>query len=261
MTEHEPKAAARVERLAHYLLRSVNKANHRFGLLADGDRVLVAVSGGKDSMTLLDLLHRYRRLAPQRYELLAAHVRSDWHCGRAVPEDWLAAWCAQRPLALHTAEVAVAHEIAAGEDSPCFRCTWNRRKALFRLATELGCNKVAFGHHADDIAETTLLNLFFSGRVYRMEPKVPLFGGELTLIRPLALIEERDIVPYAQANAFPIAGEPCPSGLDSKREVVRRVLREVEAESRGVKRSIFAAVEPYHRAGAAEGEGQDAEDC
>jgi hypothetical protein len=84
------------DRQAHYLLRAVNKANFRFGLLANGDRVLATVSGGKDSTTMLALLHRYRRLAPQRYSLLAAHVISDWHCGQAVPREWLARWCRER---------------------------------------------------------------------------------------------------------------------------------------------------------------------
>ena len=239
---------SRADRQAHYLLRAVNKANFHFGLLMNGDRVLVSVSGGKDSMTMLDLLYRYRRLAPQRYSLVAAHVVSDWHCGQMVPREWLRRWCHERCIELLMPTIDVADEIAGGESSPCFRCAWQRRKALFDLAAQYGCAKVAFGHHADDIAETTLLNLFYSGRIDRMGPKMRLFDGALTVIRPLAFVEERDIVSFARASGFPIAGEPCPEGLTSRRATVKRVLREIERESRGVKRSIFRAVELHQRA-------------
>ena len=110
----------------------------------------------------------------------------------------------------------------------------------------MGFNKVAFAHHADDIAQTTLMNLFYSGRLHRMEPKVSFFGGRLFVIRPLAFVGERDIVPFARATGFPIRGEPCPEGLNSRRALVKRLLREVEGDSRHVERSIHHAVERYN---------------
>ena len=115
--------------------------------------------------------------------------------------------------------------------------------ALFQMADRLGCKSLAFGHHADDIAETTLMNLFFSGRVARMEPKMPLFDGRLTVIRPLVLVEERDIVPYVRASGFPISGEPCPGGADSRRTAVKRLLRAIQKQNPDVKRSIHSAIE------------------
>jgi|YNPNPStandDraft_1061719.scaffolds.fasta_scaffold22732_4 tRNA 2-thiocytidine biosynthesis protein TtcA len=242
-----PADPARADRLAHYLLKAVNKANFAYNLLQDGDSVLVAVSGGKDSLSLLDLLDRYRRIAPQRYTLKAGFVRYDRHCGRAAPEEWLQQWCADRGVPFFVEELAVQEELARTHLSPCFRCAWLRRKTLFLLAGRLGCNKLAFGHHADDIAETTLLNLFFAARLRPMEPRVVMFGGALTVIRPLALVEERDIVPFAQASGYPLAGEPCPQGLDSRRALVKRVLRELEGECHQVKRHIFRAAEHCQR--------------
>lgn len=239
----DSQADGKVDRLAHYLLRAVNKAVRRYRMIADGTRILVAVSGGKDSLTLLDLLHRRRQMAREHYTLVAAHIRSDAHCGRAAPVTWLQAWCETRGIPLYMQDLALADELATANANKCFRCAWNRRKALFQLADHLGCATLAFGHHADDIAETTLMNLFYSGRLARMEPKVSFFGGRLLVIRPLALVEERDIVPYARASGFPIQGEPCPEGRNSRRATIKRLLRELEQEHPQVKRSIFSAVE------------------
>lgn len=236
---HDP---ARADRLAHYLLRSVNKAIRDYGLIADGDRILVAVSGGKDSLTLLDLLDRRRRSSRERYELVAGSVASDHHCGAAVDPDWLARWCAARGIPLETEPLRVAREIADTTANRCFRCSWNRRKALFLMADRLGCGAVAYGHHADDRAETALMNLFYSGRFEDLRPRVPFFGGRLTVIRPLAYVYEREIRPFAVASGYPIRGEPCPDGAASRRSAVRRVLRELERDHRGVTRSIVGAL-------------------
>ena len=241
---HTPQANDdRANKLAYYLLKAVNKANRRYRMFADGDTILVAVSGGKDSLTLLDLLRRRRRVARERYSIIAGSVRTDSHCGAAVPEEWLATWCEERDIPLVVDRIEIADELAQTTANKCFRCSWNRRKTLFQMADRLGCNKVAFGHHADDIAQTTLMNLFYSGRLYRMEPKVSFFGGRLIVIRPLAFVEERDIVPFVRASGFPLSGEPCPESLESRRALVKRLLREVESDSRHVKRSIHHAVE------------------
>jgi hypothetical protein len=143
--------AATVERQAHFLLRSVGKAAREYGMLRDGDRVAVAVSGGKDSLALLDLLDRYRHLASVNYDLAAIHVRGDATGVTAAHqplEDWLAA--AGLPYR------SVEPEPNAGDEAPleCQRCTWLRRKALFFAADELACNVLAYAHHADDVVRS-----------------------------------------------------------------------------------------------------------
>jgi len=252
--ETPPQDPARADRLAHYLLRSVNKAVRRHRLLGDGDRILVAVSGGKDSLTLLDLLYRRQRQYPDTAALCAGLVRSDIGCGRAVPEAWLARWCAERGIPLGVEEIAVADEVRASGANACFRCSRQRRRALFALAGRFGCRTVALGHHADDVAETALMNLIYSATFAGMAPRREYPGG-FALIRPLIYTEERDIAAYARACGYPLTGEPCPAGAHTKRTVARALLRQAEQECHGARRNILAALE--RAAGTGEGEPAD----
>jgi tRNA 2-thiocytidine biosynthesis protein TtcA len=239
---------ARADRLAFFMLKTVNRAIYDHALIQPGDRILVATSGGKDSLTLLDMLRRRQRSAPESYQLFAGHARSDYHCGHAVSEEWLASWCAERDIPLERESLAVSDAIADLERGRCFRCSRVRRRALFTMAQRMGCAKIAMGHHADDAAETVLMNLFFSGQVRGLDPAQELFQGQLTVIRPLAYVEERDIVTYARAAGYPIEGEPCPDGQASRRALVKQVLRTVERSSPRVKRCIHGAVSRYAEA-------------
>ncbi len=232
----------KTERIARSLLKSLRKANRTYHLIADGDRIAVGVSGGKDSQTLLRLLHQWQSYAPVRYELVAVHIGMEplW-LQAAESRDGLETWFQSLNLPHHIRPL----EMTPNEPRPinCFRCSWNRRKTLFRAAVELGCNKVALGHHADDIAETALMNLVYHGRLESMAPRKEMFDGQLTIIRPLALVEERRIVYFARAAGFWKEGTCCPHGEDSQRARMKETLRSLKKVNPKAQVNLFRAVE------------------
>jgi tRNA 2-thiocytidine biosynthesis protein TtcA len=209
-------------RLAHFILRDVRRAIREFGLLADGDRVAVAVSGGKDSLSLLALLQELSRTAEVTYTLAAVHVRGD-ATGVIAPHPPLDAWLAGSGVPYRIVEP----ELAAEDRPPlrCARCTWLRRKALFTAADALGCNVVAFAHHADDAAQTTLLNLLWGGSPRGLAPAADYFGGRFRLIRPLIYTPESELRRFARASGFPPPPPLCPQAGDSRRARVAEMLR------------------------------------
>ena len=226
-------------RLAYWLLKEVNRAIRDYAMLADGDRVAVAVSGGKDSLSLLHLLDIRRQTVPERYELAAIHVIGDAR-GPGTPVhppliDWLAAGGYEHlvvPLRLPDDEMLPLN---------CQRCTWNRRRTLFEAAQRLGCNVVAFGHHADDLAQTTLMNLLASGRVETMAPRREYFDGALRLIRPLCYVAEKDIRRFARASAFPSPPEDCPRSHESRRRVAADLVDLAEREFQSTRTNLLRA--------------------
>jgi tRNA 2-thiocytidine biosynthesis protein TtcA len=200
----------------------VNKAVREFGMIRPGDRVAVAVSGGKDSLSLLRLLQMRRATVREPYELAAIHVRGD-ATGIVAPRRSLEAWLAAADIPYRIVEP----ELAADEAVPltCQRCTWLRRKALFFAAEALGCNVVAYAHHADDVAQTTLLNLLYTGAVRTLAPAAEYFGGRFRLIRPLFYVPESELVRFAAASGFPSPPPPCPRADSSRRKLVADMLR------------------------------------
>jgi len=238
--------AARAERLAFFLLKAVNKAIRIYDLIADGDRIAVALSGGKDSRVLAYLLRRRREFAREQYDLTAIHVlpSEDAPCRNIGDVEGLLSWAEALGMESTTVTMEpVRGKAARKAQSPCFYCAWRRRKALFSKAQELGCNKLAFGHHADDVAATTLLNLFYQGRLETMEPKVSLFEGALAVIRPLYLVPERDIIPLARALDLAVTGDVCPVSIISKRRTMEKIIRMVEKGYPRTKISLLRAVE------------------
>jgi tRNA(Ile)-lysidine synthase TilS/MesJ len=230
MTDHP-------DRIAHFLLKKVTRAVGEFALIDDGDRVAVAVSGGKDSRAMLDLLLRHRRKVPYDYDLIALHVVGS-EAGlpdlRPTLEPWLEA--------LGVASHFVPLELPPDEPLPlnCFRCSWNRRKTLFTAAVDLGCRKLALGHHADDAAVTALMNLMFMGKLETMEPRVVFFDGTVTVIRPLIYIAEKELIRYAGAAGYP-ARPPCPWEAESKRTQVEAFLRQFGRQQGQIHANLWRA--------------------
>jgi tRNA 2-thiocytidine biosynthesis protein TtcA len=203
------------------LLKSVNRAVREFELIADGDRIAVGVSGGKDSRVLLDLLLRGVDI-PGTYTVVAVHIDGT-HVGLPNLVPTLEPWFDALGVTYDIAPLAVADDEPLPMD--CFRCALNRRKALFFAAERLGCNKVAFGHHADDVAVTTLMNVLYKGRLEALEPRRSYFARRFTLIRPLLYTTEKEIIGYARAQGwtFPPA-LTCPHAAKARRAQFERFL-------------------------------------
>jgi tRNA 2-thiocytidine biosynthesis protein TtcA len=225
------------ERLAFYLLKEVTRAIGEFNLIDEGDRVAVAVSGGKDSRALLQLLRRHQRKVPYRYELAALHVVGT-PAGFSDLRPELEPWFRGLGVEYHFAPL----ELPPEEPLPlnCFRCSWNRRKALFNSAVALGCNKLAFGHHADDAAATTLLNLMFNGQLETMAPRVEFFDGAVTVIRPLIYLPEKELARYGRAAGFPDL-PLCPQGLTSRRAQTKAILRQFGRDEKQIRVNLWRA--------------------
>ncbi len=215
-----PSAAA--DRQAFFILKKLGAAVREFDMIRDGDRIAVAVSGGKDSLGLLRLLQAYRRSAGVRFELAAIHVLGD-ATGVIALHPPLGEWLAAQDVPHRV----VMPDLAADDAPPltCQRCTWLRRKALFQAADALGCNVVAFAHHADDAAQTTLLNLLYGGDVRTLAPCADYFDGRFRLIRPLIYVPESDLKRFARASGFPPPPPACPRSDNSRRRRVAEMLK------------------------------------
>jgi tRNA(Ile)-lysidine synthase TilS/MesJ len=225
------------DRIAHFLLKEVTRAIGEFELIRDGDRVAVAVSSGKDSRTMLDLLLRHRRKVRYDYDLLALHVDGS-KAGLPHLRPELEPWF--QDLGVDHAFVPL--HLPPDEPVPldCFRCSWLRRKTLFTASVERGCRKLALGHHADDAAVTTLMNLMLNGQVETMEPRVVFFDGAVTVIRPLILLPEKEIIRYAKAAGYSDR-PPCPQGLTSTRAEVEAFLRQFGPQQEQIRTNLWRA--------------------
>ncbi|MGV1099223.1 tRNA lysidine(34) synthetase [Thiovibrio sp. JS02] len=220
----------------------VGRAMHLYRMLADGDRVMIAVSGGIDSLVLSWLLRQWRLKAPISFELLAVHL----DMGFGGNELELVREQLSRldlPMLLERTEFG-RNALAAEKNgkSGCYHCARQRRNRLFALAKEHRCNKIAFGHHQEDIIETFFLNLFYGGSLSAMSPNQKLFNGKLAIIRPLALVgKDRICALGLDLGVTPVAN-PCPMAKESHREKIRLWLQELYTNEPSLKATIFASL-------------------
>ena len=251
-----PSRAARpsgtFRKLQAQLRGLVGKAIEDFAMIEEGDKVMVCLSGGKDSYTLLDLLLSLQRSAPVRFELVAVNLdQKQPGFPEHVLPDYLTALGVPYAVIEQDTYSVVKRVIPEGR-TMCGLCSRLRRGALYRWAGENGVTKIALGHHRDDIVETLFLNLFHGGRLKAMAPKLRSDDGRHIVIRPLAYVAERDIARYARARRFPIIPcTLCGSQENAQRRAIKRMLAEWEREQPGRTESIFSAlrsVEPGHLA-------------
>jgi tRNA(Ile)-lysidine synthase TilS/MesJ len=223
------------DQLRARLTKRFHKACADYGLIADGDRVLIGLSGGKDSLALVELLGRRAQIYKPRFEVLALHVRVK---ERAYSSDlsYLETFCAEAKVPLIIRDVEIGEkpdssdfiEQKPKETNPCFLCAWYRRKTLFNVAQEMGCNKIAFGHHKDDVVQTMLMNLVFAGSFATMPPMLQLDKMPLRIIRPLCLIEENDLIRYAELRHYAKQQKLCPFEHVSARTQAKNLLEQMQ---------------------------------
>ncbi|HUN27117.1 MAG TPA: tRNA 2-thiocytidine(32) synthetase TtcA [Steroidobacteraceae bacterium] len=242
-----PAGSRTAKRLQAHLRGIVGKAIADYAMIADGDRVMVCLSGGKDSYTLLDILLSLRRAAPVDFSLVAVNLdqKQPGFPPHVLPEYLAPLGIPYHIIAQDTYSV-VKRVIPTGK-TMCGLCSRLRRGALYRFASEHGITKIALGHHRDDIVETFFLNLFFGGRLKAMAPKLLSEDGRHIVIRPLAYAAERDIARYARSRAFPlIPCNLCGAQSNLQRTAVKRMLEEWERQHPGRTETIFAALRNVH---------------
>ena len=235
------------ERLLAKLTKRFHKACADYGLIADGDHILIGLSGGKDSLLLTELLGRRSKIYKPRFTVTAIHVRvkeRDYQTDLSYLENF----CREAGVPLLVRDVTIDEPVESGklkverETNPCFLCSWYRRKALFDAAQEMGCNKIAFGHHRDDVIETLLMNLIYQGTFATMPPVLQMEKMPLQLIRPLCLIDEADIRRYAEMRSYQKQPKLCPFEHVSSREKVKGLLEQIKALNPEAVDSLYGAL-------------------
>jgi tRNA 2-thiocytidine biosynthesis protein TtcA len=226
------------------IAKKTTKAIADFNLIEDGDRVMVGLSGGKDSWALMQTLDNLRTRAPIDFSLIAVNVDSGY---KDYKHDVIAKTCQARGWDLrieHTSIGEVMDDLLEANATPCSLCARLRRGVLYRIATEVGATKIALGHHLDDFIETLLLNLFFAGALKAMPARLVSDSGAHVVIRPLAYVGEDEARLYAKQCELPIIGCCCPAcgDLSLQRQRVKRLILDLEREHPGVKQSMLKAL-------------------
>jgi len=237
-------------KLQKRLRREAGNAIIDFNMIEQGDRVMVCLSGGKDSYTMLDILRYFQKIAPVKFELVAVNLDQKQP---GFPEDVLPAYLQQLGVAYRIVEEdtysIVKDKIPEGKTT-CSLCSRLRRGIIYRTATELGATKIALGHHRDDILETLFLNMFYGGQLKAMPPKLITDNGEHIVIRPLAYCREKDIIRYAELQQFPIIPcNLCGSQPNLQRQVIKEMLQSWDKQHPGRIETMFTAlqnVKPSH---------------
>ena len=245
-------------RLERRLKERFVKAMATYHLIEDDDRILVGLSGGKDSLLLTELLAKRSLIQHPRFTVEALHVRME-NIRYETDTSYLQAFCDSLGIRLHIRTTRFEVEVPSNQNNqtsaarlrkqkqPCFLCSWNRRKLLFNLAQELGCNKIALGHHQDDLIHTALMNLTYQARFATMPARLKMRKMPLTIIRPLCLIPESDIKAYAEQQGYQKQQELCPYETNSHRTNIKRFYDQLEQMNPEARYSIWGALETENK--------------
>jgi tRNA(Ile)-lysidine synthetase-like protein len=224
--------------------KTVGRAINDYSLIKENDKVVVALSGGKDSLVMLDVISNRRKRLPIEYDLLAVHVNVK-NIGYKVDHDFIKDFCHEHNVSLHILETEAEFK-DNDKTTPCFICSRLRRKLLFDFVKNAGCNKLAFGHHRDDAVETLLMNMMFNSSISSIPPTLSMFGGEFDIIRPLILLGENEIKKYAELKNFPQELKICPYSENTHRFTVKKILDEMEKVNKKARENIYGAMSNIH---------------
>ena len=217
------------------------KAFVAYHLLEDDDRVLVGLSGGKDSLCLLEMLAKRAKIDHPRFQVEALHVRME-NIAYRTSTEYLERFCNDLNVKLHIRTTSFENNEDMKQKPACFLCSWNRRKIMFNLAQELGFNKIALGHHQDDLLNTTLMNLFYQGRFDTMPALLRMRKMPIAIIRPLCMVEEADIKRYAELRGYEKQEKVCPFEHDTNRTAMDNLFKKIERLSPDVRHSMWNAL-------------------
>ena len=227
-----------MKRILSYTRRGIDDYN----MIQEGDKIAVGISAGKDSLTLLCAMAYLRRFYPKKFELIAITVDMGFKDGMDLSP--IKKLCEELDVPYHIVPTEIYKIIfeVRQESNPCSLCAKMRRGALHTAAKELGCTSVALGHHFDDVVETFMLNLFFEGRLGCFSPVTELSRVGIKLIRPMIYMPEKDVAEFAKKNQLPVISSPCPADKTTEREEMKRLLRSLERENKGLRYRIFGAL-------------------
>lgn len=224
------------------LLSLTRRAVDEYHMIDEGDRIAVGISGGKDSLALLYALHGLRRFYPNAFEIEAVTVDLGFDGFHLAPIQRL---CEEMQVRYTIVKTEIGRIVfdERKESNPCSLCAKMRKGAFNEKIKELGCNKVAYAHHKDDVVETMLLSLIFEGRFHTFSPRTYLDRMDLTLIRPLLYVDEADVIGFQNRYDLPVAKSPCPADGHTQREYAKNLLRRLNQEHPGVKARMFTAIQ------------------
>lgn len=228
------------EKIYRKVANRFNKGVVKYGLIEEGDKILVGLSGGKDSLALLELLGKRSKILKPRFTVVAAYIamtnipyQSDVEYLKAYAESFGV------PFVYYETSFDPTTDT---RKSPCFLCSWNRRKALFTVAKEQSCNKIALGHHMDDILETLLMNQVFQGAFSTMPPKLVMRKFDMTVIRPMCLIPEAELIDLARVREYKKQQKNCPYETQSHRSKIKNILHQLEEMNPEAKYSLWGSM-------------------